>query len=233
MQLAPVPVEHDYLTRDANVAFLESRYKKDPADMITPARLSGEYLQRYREAGDIGDVLRAEAAARESLRVLPAQRNAFGDGALASAELTLHKFHAAKAALLSVAHLQGNGSAGDMALASIDLELGEYDGARRIIDGNVARLSPLAAVAAARWYEISGRLPEAERLVDRAAHYADSIFDVPAERRAWNHFRLGELHFLHGDNDGAIAEEHAALALFPNDFLALGALARSELPNKH
>jgi len=120
-----------------------------------------------------------------------------------------------------------------MALASIDLELGQYDEARRLIKANVAHLDPAAAVTAARWYEISGRLAESDRLVDRAAHYADSIFDVPAERRAWYHFRLGELRFLRGDNAGAIAQEHMALAIFPTDFLALGALARIELANKH
>jgi Flp pilus assembly protein TadD len=232
MQLAPAPAEQDYLTRDKSVAFLESRYKKDPADMITPARLSAEYLQRYRERGDIGDVLRAESAAHASLDVLPARVNAFGDSALASAELTLHKFRAAKAALLAARHAQGKGASTDIALASIDLELGEYGQARRLIEANAAQLDPPAAVTAARWYEISGRLAESDRLVDRAAHYADSIFDVPAERRAWYHFRLGELRFLGGDNAGAIAQEHQALELFPNDFLALGALARIELANK-
>jgi tetratricopeptide (TPR) repeat protein len=232
MQLAPAPPEQDYLTRDKSVAFLESRYKKDPADMITPARLSAEYLQRYRERGDIGDVLRAESAARESLRVLPARVNVFGDSALAAAELTLHKFRAVKAALLAAREAQGKGAPADMALASIDLEIGEYDEARRLIEANAAHLDPPAAVTAARWYELSGRLAESDRLVDRAAHYADSIFDVPAERRAWYHFRLGELRFLRGDNAGAIAQEHQALALFPNDFLAFGALARIELANK-
>jgi tetratricopeptide (TPR) repeat protein len=232
MNLAPAPPERDYLTRDATVAFLESRYKKDPADMITPARLSGAYLQRYRERGDLGDVLRAQATSRESLRILPPSRNPSGDSALASADLTLHEFREAKTSLLAAQHAQGRGAPTDMALASIDLELGQYDEARRLIDANVAHLDPPAAVTAARWYEISGRLAESERLVDRAAHYADSIFDVPAERRAWYHFRLGELRFLHGDNAGAMAQEQAALDEFPTDFLALGALARIELANK-
>jgi tetratricopeptide (TPR) repeat protein len=232
MQLAPAPPERDYLTRDATVAFLESRYKRDPVDMITPARLSAQYLQRYRERGDLGDVLRAQAAARESLRILPPARNPSGDSALAAADLTLHEFRAAKSALLAAQVAQGHGAPTDMALASIDLELGRYDEARRLIDADVAQLDPPAAVTAARWYEISGRLDESERLVDRAAHYADSIFDVPAERRAWYHFRLGELRFLHGDNDGALAQEQAALDEFPTDFLALGALARIELANK-
>lgn len=233
MQLSPAPVEHDYATRDTSVAFFESRYRKDPADMLTPVRLSTEYLQRYRERGDIDDVLRAEAAAKTSLQILPARVNASGDSALATAELTLHKFREARVSILAARHAQGAGPGTDMALASIDLELGDYDRARRLIDAGSSKLTPPAAVTAARWYEISGRLAESERLVDRAAHYADSIFDVPAERRAWYHFRLGELRYLRGDNAGAIAQEQAALDLFPGDFLALGALARIEFAGKN
>ncbi len=229
MLLSPAPVEHDYVGRDKSIAFLESRYKKDAADMLTPARLSSEYLQRYREHGDIGDVLRAEAAAQTSLSVLPAARNPLGDSALASAELTLHRFREAKRALLTARDKIGANSGSDSALAAIDLELGEYMPARRLLETGSIEHDPAAAVVLARWYEISGRLTQAQRLVDRSAHYADSIFSVPAERRAWFHFRLGELKFLHGDNDGAVAEEHHALDLYPDDFLALGALARVEL----
>ncbi len=57
-------------------------------------------------------------------------------------------------------------------------------------------------------------------------HAADAIYDTPAERRAWFHFRTGELAFLNGDNDAAIAAEHAALTIFPDDAAAWNALAR-------
>src|ERR1035438_8377695 len=66
MRLTPAPVKADFAYRDSNVAFLESRYKKNAQDMIVPRMLSSEYLQRYRERGDIGDVLRAQAAAQQS-----------------------------------------------------------------------------------------------------------------------------------------------------------------------
>jgi len=40
-------------------------------DMMSPATLSSEYLQRYRERGDIGDVVRALHGAWMSLRAQP------------------------------------------------------------------------------------------------------------------------------------------------------------------
>ncbi len=60
--------------------------------------LSAQELQRFRERGDVGDLLRAEHAARISVAVLP-HGNPAGDVALASALTALHRFREADAAV--------------------------------------------------------------------------------------------------------------------------------------
>ncbi|GAC1542492.1 MAG: hypothetical protein NVS2B17_21100 [Candidatus Velthaea sp.] len=100
------------------------------------------------------------------------------------------------------------------------------DEAQRLIETNAAKSDISTSVITSRWDEISGHLDEAQRLLVRAMHYADSIYEFPAERRAWFHFRLGELKYLGGDNAGAIASERDAIAIYPNDFYAWQALAR-------
>src|ERR1035441_5554492 len=130
MRLTPAPVKPDFAYRDANVAFLESRYKKNAQDMIVPRMLSGEYLQRYRERGDIGDVLRAQAAARTSLTAMP-RKNMAGDIALASADLALHRFAEARSLIEAARRVQPDNKDFAFSAASVDLELGDYDGARK------------------------------------------------------------------------------------------------------
>src|ERR1700736_5816057 len=61
--LTPAPLRDDAAIRAKTIAFEESRAGQDPEDQITPRMLAEQYLQRYRERGDVGDVLRAEAAA--------------------------------------------------------------------------------------------------------------------------------------------------------------------------
>ena len=59
------PVVADYTTRDKQIAFWEGMVAKhNRQDMISPRQAAEGYLQRYRERGDIDDVLRAENDAR-------------------------------------------------------------------------------------------------------------------------------------------------------------------------
>jgi len=54
------PVTADYRYRDKLVAFWEGAVRQNARnDMLSPRVLADQYLQRYRETGDIDDVLRA------------------------------------------------------------------------------------------------------------------------------------------------------------------------------
>jgi tetratricopeptide (TPR) repeat protein len=231
MALTPAPVKPDYQYRDSSVAFLESRYGKNAQDMIVPRMLSSEYLQRYRERGDVGDVLRARAAAQTSLRVMP-RENMAGDMALASADLALHRFREARAYIAAARRVQPDNPDFALSEASVDMELGDYDAARSRIASAAGKNAGAEDVVVSRFDEITGHVADARARLSHAMHFSDSLYDMPAERRAWYHFRSGELAYLAGDNEAAIANEHDALAIFPDDIFAWGALARFELAVK-
>jgi tetratricopeptide (TPR) repeat protein len=231
MRLTPAPVKPDFQYRDANIAFFESRYKKNAQDMFIPRMLSAEYLQRYREHGDVGDILRAQATAQTSLDVMP-RDNMAGDMALANADLALHRFRAARTLIESARRTQPDNTDFAFSEASVDMEIGDYAPARRLIEANSGKRAGAEDIIVSRWDEITGHVADARARLAHATHLSDSLYDMPAERRAWYHFRLGELAYLAGDNRAAIDAEHDALVIFPDDIFALGALARFELADK-
>ena len=224
--LTPAPVKPDWRVRDPNIAFLESRAGKARGDMLMPRLLSAEYLQRYRERGDLGDVLRAEHAARLSLAAMP-HYNVAGDVALANALLTLHRFREAKATVRDARRTEPSNAGLAAEEASLDLELGDVAGARKLVEAGGG--DPAFDVVAARLDEETGRLADARTLIGGAMRRADAIYDTPAERRAWFHARAAELAFAAGDHAAARGAAQDALAIFAGHLRALTILARVEL----
>ncbi|MBV8643069.1 MAG: hypothetical protein JO225_04045 [Candidatus Eremiobacteraeota bacterium] len=224
------PVAADYALRDRRIAFWErAAAQHRRGDMLSPSVLSEEYLQRYRERGDVGDALRALGAAQASLRVQP-RGNLSAETALGSALLTLHRFRDA----LAVTHDMERVAPGDPALrvreASLDLELGDYGAAKRIVDrfahgaddGSALDVQTLLT----RWDELTGHLDRARRRFARTTTYADAAYAAPAQERAWFWFRSAELAFEAGDTDAALGDARIALARFPNYGEANRVLAR-------
>jgi tetratricopeptide (TPR) repeat protein len=66
-----------------------------------------------------------------------------------------------------------------------------------------------------------------------AIEYDAHVLTASAQSHAWYHFRLGELAFEAGDTGQAIADERAALEIFPPFCAALTALARFEITTGH
>lgn len=186
--------------------------------------LAEQYLQRYRERGDVDDVRRAQAQALRSLRIQP-QGNVAALQELAAAQLTLHRFHDALATTRAARRAAPADPSLAMGEASLDMELGNYSAARALVV-HVGADSDATATIAARLAEVTGDLPRARTLLARAALRADAIYGMPNERRAWYHVRLGELAFEAGDADEALREEATALARFPDDAQALTDTAR-------
>ena len=175
------PVVADYLTRDKTIAFWERAVaEQHPGDMLSPGKLSAEYLQRYRERGDIGDVVRALSLARRSYRAEP-YKNAAAEVDIASALVALHRF---KEALAVTRHIEQYDS-GDPAMlvreASIDLELGRYGDAKTLID-RVTRTRPadLDAVSVdtllTRYDELTGHLASARERFAKTTAYANAQY---------------------------------------------------------
>jgi tetratricopeptide (TPR) repeat protein len=226
--LTPAPLRDDATIRAKTIAFEETRERRDAEDQITPRLLSEQYLQRYRERGDAGDILRAQAAAQRSLRAQPGNLPALQ--ALASAQLALHRFRDALATIRRARAAAPNDPGLAMSEAAFDLELGDYRAARALVaryrrTATATEGDPTEGVAA-RLAELTGDLPRARDLLGRASRRLDAIYGAPNERRAWFHARTGELAFEAGDTTAAMEEERTALARFPDDLIALTDAAR-------
>jgi len=226
----PAPVRRDDLTRDKQIAFFERaaalRHKND---MMIPRMLASEYVQRYRERGDIDDLLRALAMTRRSHRVMPRGNDA-ADLTEASALLALHRFREARDDVRRV-EADRPGEAALLARdAALSMELGELSTAhallRRAAQAKAGDVDVI--VTQARYDELTGRIATARAEIERPAALLDRNGDASAQARAWFHVREGQLAFAAGDVDAAIMHGREALALHPDDYEALGALAKFE-----
>jgi len=225
----PVPVVADYLDRDKEVAVWERAVKQNfRQDMVSPRMLAGEYLQRFRERGDIGDVMRARSNALMSLRRMP-YANTPADMELAAVYLTLHQFHAALARTKFVEGYDPGDPQMKIREASLDLEIGDYIGAKHIID-RLPRFQRFEGipkdVLVTRYDELTGHLADARARFERPLAFGNASYGADAQGRAWYYFRKGELDFEAGHNDDAVADEETARTIFPHDVDAGRAEAR-------
>jgi len=222
------PVVADYEQRDKLIAFWEGMVNKhNSQDMISPRKLAEQYLQRYRERGDIDDVLRSQKDAIVSLRAQP-HGNFPAELQLASVYLTLHKFYNA---LAITRHIETFNPDDRMFSreASLDLEVGAYDLANRRLNAvKTADRDDGWRVVESRYLELTGHLTAARELLAKASANANAAFENSAQQRAWYFFRQGEMAFEAGDNDAAITDERQSIALFPNYADGYRLLARFE-----
>jgi len=226
VEFTPAPVTPDYLQRDHFVDFYERAVLRSPGDQIMVRMLASQYLMRFRERGDIGDLKRAGVAARRSITIQP-RENSGAEGELASVALALHRFRDAQKYDSDVVRMQPWSTGAAATLASTDMELGEYDEAAALLGKQPSPyLDATWESTVARYDELTGRLQAARTHIARGMQQADSVFDNPAEARAWYHFRAGELAFEAGDAAAAERSEREALAIFPTDAKAYNALAR-------
>ncbi len=222
----PAPVIADYLYRNRVIALSEGNVRRNP-DQITTRMLASQYLMRYRETGDVGDLLRAEHTAIESLKLQP-HYNMAGEMTLASAQLSLHRFHQALTHAREAMLIEPWNTGAIAQTAGIETELGMYQDADRLLRS--AHPSPITDpnlyTALARYNEVTGHSAEARTLIARAMIQTDSVIDNPAEARAWYHFRDGELAWNIGDVETAEHRFREALEIFPNYARAYNGLAR-------
>jgi tetratricopeptide (TPR) repeat protein len=219
------PVKPDYLYRNAIIGDFERDVQRHPDQLVT-RMLAAQYLQRYRETVDVGDLLRAVAATNESLRIQP-RFNVAAESTMASDDTALHRFREAKRYADDVVRLSPWSSEASAADAGLALELGEYAQAQGILASSPgSRDDGAFEIATARYDELTGRLSAARALNDRVMTQADTIYDNPAEGRSWYHWRAGELAFEAGDVSAAEADYKEALMIFPHSWHAYNGLAK-------
>lgn len=220
------PVTPDYLYRDRTVAFYEARVHADPRDQISARMLAGQYMQRYREGQDVGDILRAIDQARRSLALQP-QNNAAADELAGSGYYALHDFRRAFAYYAAAHQDEPADPNAPAQMALLEMEMGRYrEALADIRAARLARDGPGIWAAQSRYDELTGELPQALVLMQRAAQSADRVVNEPAQARAWYHFRIGEMLFASGRVDQAEQQERLAIAQFPQFEMAYRALAR-------
>jgi tetratricopeptide (TPR) repeat protein len=231
----PAAVNRDYLTRDAQIAFWEHAAGQHlHGDFLTPRNLAEQYMQRFRERGDIGDVGRALAMALQEERVVP--HSGLADASMIGPLITLHRFRQAREYVRDMGGPASRSAETLAREASLDMELGEYEGVPRLLGliKPAERSSIIAETVESRYDELTGKLNRARYLLARAMVSYDAHYpEASAQARAWYHFRAGELAFAAGQNDEAIADERLAIEMFPNFNLAYNALARFELATGH
>jgi tetratricopeptide (TPR) repeat protein len=220
-EAAPAPLQTDYLHRNQLVAFYEAQLRSDPQDQITARVLGGQYLQRFREAGDLNDVTRALAVAKRSLGLQP-QGNVGALAVIASCELTLHHFTAALATERDAADAAPFDDDARAQIASILMELGRYSAAASILARPQQRdPNPTWMSIRARYDELTGNLSGARIAIGAATQIVDGMISVPAYTRSWYHMRAGQLAFEAGDSAAAGAAFDEALRIYPDNSMAL------------
>jgi tetratricopeptide (TPR) repeat protein len=212
--------------RNRDIEFFEARVVRDPRSARDFAQLGRLYLQRARETGDNGDLIRAESNARHSL-ALRAARNDEAFGVLASALLSQHRFGEALQISRRLVDDDSTSIAARGLLGENLFELGHYDEARRVLGTlTMYRNDPGIAPRLARWAELTGHPEDARRLLRTAASQAGRRHGMPKEQLAWFHLRLGDLALRYGHLDEAKRELDAGLAIHAGDARLLATQAR-------
>lgn len=220
------PVLADYLHRDALVADYENDVRRNPKDQIVAQMLASQYVQRYRERADVGDLLRAESEARRSLALQP-RYNVNADMEMASVLTSFHQMRAALSYAHEAARIVPSSYGPRATIAALDMEIGDYDAAKRELSDRPAVDDGVWDVALARYDELTGRLSAARTLIDTAQRQMDEVVDNPAEARAWTHWRQGELAFSAGETSVAIDRYREALSIYPGYWHAYNGLAKA------
>jgi tetratricopeptide (TPR) repeat protein len=222
----PAPVFPDYLQRSQIISTYEQEVRQSPDSFLLLRQLAAQYLRRFREVGDVEDLLRAEQAARSSLAIQP-HHNGAASMLLASALLSQHQFREALQVVTDTQQMAPDNPNVVSLMASIQMELGDYEAAQQLLQrlSNESANSGHNAVAA-RYLELTGNLASARQLMDESMQQMDAFYTNPAEIRAWFHVRAGDLAFTAGDFALSEQRYREALDLFPMELPAFTGLAR-------
>ena len=200
----------------ADIAFFEGRVG-ETKDNLSYNALTGLYLQRLRETGDVSDIKRAELSATRSLELLP---NDYGG--LLNLAIVRNVQHNFTGAVALAAQADGQSPTRPDAkaiLGDAELALVQYDPAttnyRVYLDkapGSSA-FSRQASIA-----ELNGNVPLAEQFWQAAI---DADRTGSPETSAWARVQLGTLYFNTGQIDKAGQQFNTAVQVFPGYHAAL------------
>jgi tetratricopeptide (TPR) repeat protein len=214
--------------RDTQIRVWKVALAQDSQSAIALGQLAALYLQRARETGEDQNYNQAEEYARRSL-ALRVNRNAPTFVTLAAALVAQHRFQEAEQVAKDLVAYDPSIPQYRAQLGEIQMELGHYDVAQLSFDSlyNV-RTHLSIAPRLARWAEIRGNTAYARKLLADALTGAKMRRDFPKEQLAWFHLRLGDIDMRNGRLRGARTLFGQGLAIEPNDYRLLDAMAHLE-----
>ncbi|MBS1703208.1 MAG: tetratricopeptide repeat protein [Armatimonadetes bacterium] len=226
---SPAAVPHrpyDSALAAHEVNFNLARVRRDPGGAIGWRQLASAYLTEARQKEDPKLAIKAQQAAERSLSIRKA-RNAGAAILIADALLEQHRFEEAHQACETALAIEPGADAAERTMTDIDFELGRYDEAgQRIAAHPDWRKDPAGMALMARQAETYGHPDQAEMWLTQAVQTADADYELPATTVSWFHVKLGELQTRYGRYDQANKQLKQALALYPESWKALAAMAR-------
>ena len=224
-----VPLKTESEIRDLDIEYFAQRARRDPSGALDLAHLSALYLARGRESGDPRDAILAEDAARQSIRNRK-ERNGAATQVLETALLAQHRFGEALPLAIAARNSEPDNASLRAALGDIQMEMGLYDSARVSFAGvHAAFGDPAVAPRLARWAEIEGQPDKARHLLHAALATVRKLPEVPREQLAWYWLRIGDVELRTGHPLAADSAYRAGLAVHPDDYRLLAAIAHSAL----
>jgi tetratricopeptide (TPR) repeat protein len=225
---ASLPADNNK-AREQAIRFLENRVRQDPDDIAALNKLAGYYLQLQRETGNAQYLELAERAAQASLRVLPAEQNKGGLGAMINAAYAAHRFSEARDLAQLLIKIDPGKGYPFQSLGDSLLELGDYEGAEKAYTQS-EQLSGVTfgnEVRRARRAALRGDWPATARHYAKALQLAQDAATPDPETIAWTRWQLGETAFAQGQYAAAERHYQDSLKEFPDYHRALGGLARA------
>ncbi len=209
---------------DDAIKSFQARIKADPQDAVSYTLLAGQYIRQARETGDVAGYQRAEAALKESLRLLPNYSPA--NASLASVYYAQHNFIPALELAQQVYEKNPKITDALVTIGDAQLALGNYqeaDAAYQELNEKGDTAPVLARLAA--FEELKGNPQEALDLMRRAASGALQSGGTK-ESVAWYVLRVGDIYYNTGEIKEAGAFYEASLRVFDNYPLAFAGLGK-------
>jgi tetratricopeptide (TPR) repeat protein len=217
----PSPAEQAAALND-RIAFFEARVSEDAFNVVALNQLAGDYYQRARQTGDIGDYNRADMAATRAVAVLPDFYNSVVAAALT--KNALHDFAASLAFAQHAVELRPGQGAGFALRGDDYVALGRYQEAAADYQKAVELEPGLAAFS--RLATISFLRGDTRNAEDFWKQAIASSASQPAENGVYVRVQLAQLYFDRGDLSAAEAQVKRALAAYPGYVHALALSAR-------
>jgi len=206
---------------NANIAFFEERVV-ETKDSLSYNKLTGFYLQRFRETGDTADIRRAELSATKSLEA--ARDDYAGRVNLALVKIVQHDFTAALDLTTKAKDEIPTRADAYAILGDAQFALGKYAEATESYKFYLDNAPGFgASVRQAALAEIRGNVALAEQFW-QAAIRAEEVSGP--ENAAWARVQLGNLYATNGEQGKAKREFEDSLRTYPGYHLAQAGLAR-------